>query len=619
VKVQYGEGRTSHTGPEPCGVSREGCGEASAGESAGQPLSLESPNPGADAVLNVEGNMAGEKIVRSPVGLAGSKNLACAETSCTGTGRPHDRPQAEKPTGPRRGGEKPKPPTNGHEGSDSVIVAVKPTNKAGRPAAEPVEPRTEAEENAGRQSRNRVQDRIDLSQALARVRKAAKERKNERFTSLLHHVNPERLRESYFALKRNAAPGADGVTWKAYGEDLDRKLIDLHDRIHRGAYRAQPSRRQYIPKADGTQRPLALAALEDKIVQRAVADVLEAIHEQDFMGFSYGFRPGRNAHDAMDALIVGIDRSRVNWVLDVDIRSFFDTVSQEWLVRFLEHRIADRRIIRLIRKWLKAGILEEGKVVSSDRGTGQGSVISPILANIYLHYVIDLWAGQWRRREAKGNMIIVRYADDMVLGFEHEADAKRFRDAMQQRLETFALSLHPDKTRLIEFGRRAAASRKQKGLGKPETFRFLGFTFVCGKSRTGKFLVKRKTRKDRMQAKLKDIKEVLRRDRHKPIPVLGKWLGQVAKGYYAYHAVPTNSAGVMSFRYHVVDLLRRTLLMRGQRDRTTWAKARKIADAYIPRPRIVHPWPSQRFAVRHPRWEPYAGMPHVRICAGGAQ
>ena len=334
------------------------------------------------------------------------------------------------------------------EKSDPVTVATKPTNKTGRPAAEPVERRTGAEENTNRQSTHRVQNRESVSQALDRVRQVAKQRKDERFTSLLHHVDVQHLTEAYYAIKHKAAPGVDGVTWKEYGEhDLELKLADLHARIHRGAYRALPARRQFIPKADGTQRPLAIAALEDKIVQRAVANVLEAIYEQDFLGFSYGFRPKRGAHDAMDALIVGIEQRKVNWILDLDIRSFFDSVSHEWLIKFVEHRIADKRIVRLIRKWLKAGVLEDGEVVTSETGTGQGAVISPLLANVYLHYAIDLWAEQWRRREAKGDMIIVRYADDMVLGFEHEAEAKRFWDAMRERLEKFALSLHPDKTR----------------------------------------------------------------------------------------------------------------------------------------------------------------------------
>jgi len=493
------------------------------------------------------------------------------------------------------------------EKSDPVTVATKPTNKTGRPAAEPVERRTGAEENTNRQSTHRVQNRESVSQALDRVRQVAKQRKDERFTSLLHHVDVQHLTEAYYAIKHKAAPGVDGVTWKEYGEhDLELKLADLHARIHRGAYRALPARRQFIPKADGTQRPLAIAALEDKIVQRAVANVLEAIYEQDFLGFSYGFRPKRGAHDAMDALIVGIEQRKVNWILDLDIRSFFDSVSHEWLIKFVEHRIADKRIVRLIRKWLKAGVLEDGEVVTSETGTGQGAVISPLLANVYLHYAIDLWAEQWRRREAKGDMIIVRYADDMVLGFEHEAEAKRFWDAMRERLEKFALSLHPDKTRLIEFGRSAAASRKKKGLGKPETFNFLGFTFISGKSRMGTFAIKRKTRKDRMRAKLGKIKEVLRRNMHLPIAVIGKWLGQVVRGYFNHHAVPTNAEALNVFRCHIVRLFLRTLRRRSQKDAMTWERIRKIADEFLPKPKITHPWPNQRFAVRHPRWEPCA-------------
>jgi len=496
---------------------------------------------------------------------------------------------------------------NDHEKSDSIIVAVKPTNKAGQPGTEPVERRMGAEENTEQQSTSRVQNRTSVSQALERVRQVARQKKNEKFTSLLHHVNPEHLKEAYYALKHNAAPGVDGVTWKEYGaNDLELKLADLHDRIHRGAYRAQPARRQYIPKADGSKRPLAIAALEDKIVQKAVANVIGAIYEQDFMGFSYGFRPGRCQHDAMDALIVGIEKRKVNWILDVDIRKFFDSVSQNWLVRFLEHRIADRRIIRLIQKWLKAGVLEDGLVTVSDEGTGQGSVISPLLSNVYLHYVIDLWAEQWRRQEAKGDMIIVRFADDIVCGFEFEADAKRFWDAMRGRLEAFALSLNPDKTRLIEFGRSATNNRQRKGLGKPETFRFLGFTFITSTTRAGKFLIKRKSRKDRMAVKLKAIKEVLRRNRHQPVPVLGKWLRRVVRGYFEYHAVPTNIEALTKFRYDVVYLLWRVLLRRSQRDRTTLRRITKIADDFLPKPRILHPMPAKRFTVKHPRWEPCA-------------
>jgi RNA-directed DNA polymerase len=508
---------------------------------------------------------------------------------------------------------------HGREKSDPAIVARKPTNKAGKPAAEPVEPRAGAEGNAGRQSTRRAQDRGSVSQALDRVRQAARRGKKERFTALLHHLSPDLLRAAFLALKRDAAPGVDGLTWRDYEADLEPRLADLHARVQRGAYRALPSRRRYIPKPDGRRRPLAVAALEDKIVQRATVAVLNAIYEEDFLGFSYGFRPKRSPHDALDALIVGITGTGVNHILDCDIRSFFDTVSQRWLVRFLQHRIADPRVIRLIQQWLQAGVLEDGIVTASDTGTGQGSVISPLLANVYLHYVFDLWAERWRRREATGDVIIVRYADDIVVGFEQEADARRFRDAMRARLEEFALSLHPDKTRLIAFGRHAAARRRRHELGKPETFDFLGFTLICGESRSGGFLVRRKTRRDRMRAKLKEIKGELRRRMHRPIPEQGRWLRQVVAGFFAYHAVPTNGRALAAFRYHVSGLWRRALRRRGQRGDFTWGRIAALADDWLPRPRTLHPWPQQRFAVKHPRWEPYAGMPHVRICAGGAR
>ena len=381
--------------------------------------------------------------------------------------------------------------TQGREKSDSAIVAGKPTNKVERSTAEPAEPRAEAEGNARQQSTCRAQHRESVSQALERIRQAASQRKKEKFTALFHHLTIDLLEDAFDELKKDAAAGVDGLTWKEFDANLKRNLEDLHARLHRRAYRALPSRRVYIPKPDGRQRPLAVAALEDKIVQRATVTVLNAIYEEDFLGFSYGFRPQRGTHDALDALWVGINSRKVNFILDADIQSFFDTVSHDWLIRFVEHRIGDPRIIRLIRKWLKAGVLEDGVVIDSDKGTGQGSVISPLLANIYLHYIIDLWAERWRRHEAMGDMIIVRYADDIIVGFEHETDARRFLDAMRERLEKFALSLHPDKTRLIEFGRYAADRRDRRGLGKPESFSFLGFTFICGKSRQGTFQLKR--------------------------------------------------------------------------------------------------------------------------------
>ena len=487
------------------------------------------------------------------------------------------------------------------EKSDAVVVAVKPANKAERSAAELVEPRTATKGNVDQQSTRRAQDRASVSQALERIRTAARQRKKARFTSLLHHVDPAMLRTAFYAVKRDAAPGVDGMTWETYEQDLDRRIEALHARIGRGAYRALPSRRSYIPKEDGSKRPLAVAALEDKIVQRAVAAVLSAIHEEDFLGFSYGFRPKRSQHDALDALIVGISSRKVNFILDADIRSFFTEVSQEWVVCFLEHRIGDKRIIRLVRKWLRAGVLEDGIVTIEEKGTGQGSVISPLLANVYLHYVFDLWAERWRRREATGDMIMVRYADDTVVGFQHESDARRFWDAMRDRLREFSLSLHPDKTRLIEFGRLAAQNREKRGLGKPETFTFLGFVLICGKSRRGAFQLQRKTRRDRMRAKLQEIKAELRRRMHQTIPAQGHWLRQVVTGHFAYYAVPTNSRALSAFRHYVADLWRRTLRRRSQKDGFTWDRMTKLADGWLPVPRILHPWPDQRFAVKHPR------------------
>jgi len=489
----------------------------------------------------------------------------------------------------------------GRRKSDPGVVATKSANNAEPSAAEPVEPRTGIKGNVDRQSTRQAQDWESVSQALARIRQAAKLRKKERFTSLLHHVSVDLLRLSFFALKKDAAPGVDGLAWRDYETNLEGNLEDLHDRVHRGAYRALPSRRQYIPKADGRQRPIAVCALEDKIVQRAVAVVLNAIYEEDFLGFSYGFRPKRSPHDALDALYVGIDTKKVNWILEVDIRSFFDEVNRDWLARFVEHRIADPRILRLIQKWLKAGVLENGVVTDSEKGTGQGTVISPLLANIYLHYVFDLWAQRWRRREATGDMIIVRYADDIVVGFEHESDARRFWAAMRERLQKFSLSLHPNKTRLVEFGRFAAANRKRRGLGKPETFAFLGFTLVCSQSRRGRFLIKRRSRSDRMKAKLKDISNGLRQRMHQSIPEQGKWLKQVVTGYFGYHAVPTNSAALVTFRDGITARWRWTLHRRSQKSALTWPRMKKLANDWLPKPLILHPWPHQRFAVKHLR------------------
>jgi RNA-directed DNA polymerase len=361
-----------------------------------------------------------------------------------------------------------------------------------------------------------------------------------------------------------------------------------------------------IPKPDGRERPLGIAALEDKILQRAITEVLNVIYEEDFLGFSYGFRRRRNQHDALDALIVGIEHTKVSWILDADIRSFFDELSRSWLIRFVEHRVGDQRIVRLLQKWLKAGVLEDGVLAINETGTPQGAVISPLLANIYLHHVFDLWAERWRQREAKGNVILVRYADDIIVGFEHESDGHLFLEALRARLGMFTLTLHPDKTRLIEFGRFAAARRERSGLGKPETFNFLGFTMICGRSRSGLFLLTRKTRRDRMRARLKEIRGQLRRRMHQPIPEQGKWLRQVVTGYFAYHAVPTNGRAITAFRYHAARLWGRSLGRRSQRSWMNWDRIGKLADDWLPKPRILHPWPRARFAVSHPRWEPDA-------------
>jgi RNA-directed DNA polymerase len=329
--------------------------------------------------------------------------------------------------------------------------------------------------------------------------------------------------------------------------------------------------------------------------------VLNAIYEEDFLGFSYGFRPGRSQHHALDALMVGIQRRSVNWILDADYRSFFDTISHDWLVRFLKHRIGDQRVIRLIQKWLKAGVLDDGVIVESAAGTPQGATISPLLANVYLHYVLDLWAQQWRTRQARGAMIMVRYADDTVFGFQHEADAKRFLADMRERSMTFGLSLHPEKTRLIRFGRYAALNRRERGLGKPETFNFLGFTLICGEKRTGGFQLYRRSRRDRMQATLQRVKEELKRRRHEPVPAQGRWLGQVVRGFYAYHAVPTNYRALVLFRVRITRLWRRALMRRSQRATVRWDRMVRLRDRYLPRPQIQHPWPERRFDVMHPR------------------
>lgn len=484
------------------------------------------------------------------------------------------------------------------EKSDLPVVAKKRSNKAVSAAAESVEPRDGAKENAELQSTGRTQSREAVSQAQNRIREAVARNGREKLTALLHHITIDVLRACFFGLKKSAASGVDEMTWSAYAENDEAYLADLHRRVHAGAYRALPSRRVYIPKADGRQRPLGIAAIEDKIVQAAVVAVLTPIYESEFLGFSYGFRPGRNQHQALDALAYGIVRKRINWVLDCDVQSFFDKVDRAWLVRFVEHRIGDRRIVRLISKWLMAGVLEDGRLIETGEGTPQGAVISPLLANLYLHHVYDLWAHQWRQRCATGDMIVVRYADDSLVGFEYRHEAEQFLVDLKVRLARFGLNLHPDKTRLIEFGRHASARRRIRGLGKPETFDFLGFTHYCATRRNGGgFVLGRKPIAKRMRTKLREIKERLMETRHAGIDEQGRWLAQVWRGWSAYYAVPMSGSALSAFRQHMIERWHRVLMRRGQKQRLTWARMKKIADRFLPSPRILHPWPEQRFLV----------------------
>jgi RNA-directed DNA polymerase len=604
MKESYGEGLASHTGPESCAGRREAAGEALTGVHADQPLSSEIRSIGTPTQLtNAEGNIEHDDSRESCSSPAESKTLCMRGNSLHGN---REVPSAPIADGAMGRSEKVNSHTSDmHAGgkSDGPIVPEKlPNNDGADSSAEAVEGRGPIKGNTSQTAVARTQSRSATSIGLRGVREAAKKDRNVRFTALLHHITVEMLRDSFHALQRNAAPGVDGVTWRDYEEGLMDRLHDLHERIHRGSYRAQPSKRTFIPKPDGRMRPLDIAALEDKIVQHAVVTVLNAIYEMDFLGFSYGFRPGRSPHDGLDAVYVGLTKRRVNWVLDADIRGFFDTIDHGWLLKFLEHRIADPRKLRLIRKWLRAGVSEAGVWSESTVGTPQGAVISPLLANVYLHYVLDLWAQQWRSRHARGDAIIVRYADDFVLGFQHRGEAERFLEDLKERLECFGLSLHPDKTRLIEFGPYAAPKRRRLGQGKPETFDFLGFTHIGSRTRDGKrFTVKRKTIAKRLRATLQAVKTQLRRQMHVGVGVVAQWLRSVVQGYMNYHAVPGNIACITTFRTLVIRLWFHALRRRGDRRRITWTRFGPFANHWLPRARILHPHPCLRFYAIHPR------------------
>ena len=490
---------------------------------------------------------------------------------------------------------------NDREKSDSVVVPAKRPNKAGAAArdAEVVEERTLAEGNSCGADTRRTQCRESVKSGLARVREAAQKDRKQRFTALYHHVyEVDALRMAYWALNRKAAAGVDGVTWKSYGEELEKNLQDLSVRLKRGAYRAKPVRRVHIKKSSGGQRPLGILTLEDKLVQRATTTVMNAIYEVDFLGFSYGFRPGRSQHMALDALAGGLREKGVRWVLDADIRGFFDALDHDWMVNFVKHRIGDQRIIRLLKKWLKAGVLEGEEYMKAEKGAIQGGSISPLLGNIYLHYVFDLWSHQWRKRHARGSVTIVRYADDIVVGFEHQSNARRFLVELRARFAEFALELHPDKTRLLEFGHFALTNRQRRGVGKPETFEFLGLTHICGRSRRGYSQIVRKTSPVRFRKKLKDIKDVLRRTPGWSIPSMGMYLASVVRGHVAYYGVPGNSRRLASFRYEVAKLWKGALERRSERTRVRWDRMSRLIARWLPPTRVCHPYPEVRFRAR---------------------
>ena len=488
------------------------------------------------------------------------------------------------------------PTTHADEKSDIPIVPRKLPNNGCSPA-EAMEGRGIAAGNAFDSPARRTQSRESASMGVEGIRERARQHRCEKFTALQHHITPALLTESFYKLRRDAAAGVDGVTWRQYEEQLGARIPTLHRQLQVGAYRAQASRRVYIQKADGKQRPLGIAALEDKVVQQAVVTILSAIYETDFLGFSYGFRPGRGQHDALDAVWNGITGRKIGWILDADISAFFDTIDHGWMMRFLAHRIGDRRLLRLIEKWLKAGVIEDGVRLASERGTPQGAVISPLLANIYLHYVFDLWAHRWRQQHANGDVIVVRYADDSIVGFQFEGEARAFMRALQDRFGQFGLTLHPQKTRLIEFGRFAETRRQRRGLGRPETFDFLGFTHCCSKTRQGYFKILRLTMKKRMRATLAAIRVELRRKLHEPVAEVGRWLKRVVQGYFNYHAVPDNLRRLQGFRHEVCRAWLQGLRRRSQRHQMTWVRFQRLIDRYVPRCRQQPPYPPQRLRV----------------------
>ena len=604
MKESYRKGLASHPDPESCAEGGNTVGEALTGAHTGQLLSSENSVKPACRPDSLQGKATRRTPTEREAAqdAAESKNLSMCGNSM------HE--NRETPSALRSDDlgrlEKDDHNANMHADgeSDGTIVPEKQANKGGTPPlAEPVEERGPTKGNAFRLTAYRTQSRKSVSLELEGVRRVASNDKDVRFTSLLHHVTETLLRDSYQALNRAAVPGVDDVTWTEYGQGLEGHLKDLHNRVQSGTYRAQPSQRIYLPKPDGRQRPIGIAALEDKIVQQGLRTVLEQIYEEDFLGFSYGFRPGKSQHNALDALGVGLRQRKVNWVLDADICGFFDNINHEWMIKFLEHRIADKRVIRLVKKWLRAGISEDGEWSKTTIGTPQGAVISPLLANVFLHYVLDLWVHQWRKKYARGDVIVIRYADDFVMGFQYRGDAERCLREIRDRLHRFGLKLHPEKTRLIEFGRFAASNRKRRREKKPETFNFLGFTHCCGTTRKGKFKVVRITIAKRMGVTLRAIKEKLRKKMHEPIHLQGRWLRRVIQGWLNYHAVPGNYARLEQFGKAVSRIWLKMIRRRSHKARTrwNWKRLRPHIKRWFPKVRILHPYPEQRFRPPSPK------------------
>jgi len=601
MKEPHKKGVANHLDPESCGGAREGAAEALTGAHAGLLPSSEITTSGAPTRWTAgEGHTAGSVTREPPAGTAESTNQSMRGIPMRENRESPRSPPADGSGGSPRKGHGRDPGMHDRGQSDGLVVPTKSPNKSAPASGCGGDGGKEAGRGKHAPERH-VPDPApdqDVPSGLERVRKVAERDKKVRFTALLHHVTPDLLRAVFRSMNRKACPGVDGVTWQAYEQNLESNLQALHVRVQRGTYRAKPSRRAYIPKADGRQRPLGIASLEDKLVQGAVVRVLNAIYETDFLGFSYGFRPKRHQHNALDAVAVGITQRKVNWVLDADIRGFFDAIDHGWLLKFLEHRIADQRVLRLIQKWLNAGVLEDGSLTRVKRGSPQGASISPLLANIYLHHVYDLWGQWWRKTQARGDVILVRYADDTIAGFEHQVEAARFLHDLRQRLAKFGLELNDAKTRLIEFGRSAASNRRRRGLGKPETFDFLGLTHICGTTRKGdRFQLRRHTMKKRLRAKLKAVSAALMQRRHEPVPVIGAWLGRVVRGYFNYHAVPTNIGALRRFRDGVIRTWRHALQRRSQQANVPWPRMGRLAQRWLPRARITHPWPSARLVV----------------------